>query len=222
MSDSKPTNPKDILALKKLPLSLVPFTAIVGMATAFLEGALKYGRFNWRVKGVKASVYIDAELRHLAKYFNGQDRDKATRVHHLDNAMACLAIIRDAEVNGVLIDDRAPAPDPDRMAAFIDEQESLVAHLQDLFKDHAPHQYTIADSGKSRVAEKPVLRIGATIRTRGGTVGEVVHFDGESWLLKCSDGWEVNDNDLYPGLKIGDQGWWCNADDVAQVLSWAQ
>lgn len=148
MSDTKPSNPKDILALKKLPLSLVPFTLIIGAATAFLEGALKYGRFNWRVKGVKASVYVDALLRHVAKYFNGQDRDKATRVHHLDNAIACLAIIRDAEVNGVLEDDRAPAPDPDRMAAFIDEQESLVAHLQELFKGHNPHQYTIADTRK--------------------------------------------------------------------------
>lgn len=146
MSDLKPTNPKDILAGKRIPLSLVPWSAIIGMATAFLEGALKYGRFNWRIKGVKTSIYIDAQLRHTAKYFNGQDRDKATRVHHLDNAMACLAIIRDAEINGCLIDDRAPAGDPDRMAAFIDEQESLVAHLQELFKDHSPHQYTIKDT----------------------------------------------------------------------------
>lgn len=146
MSDLKPTNPKDILASKRISLSLVPFTALIGMATAFLEGALKYGRFNWRIKGVKASIYIDANLRHTAKYFNGQDRDKATRVHHLDNAMACLAIIRDAEVHGCLIDDRAPAVDPDRMATFIDEQESVIAHLQELFKDHKPHQYTIDDT----------------------------------------------------------------------------
>jgi hypothetical protein len=153
LSDTKSTNPKDVLAGKKLSLSLVPWTAIIGMATAFLEGALKYGRFNWRIKGVKASIYVDANLRHIAKYFNGQDRDRTTRVHHLDNAMACLAIIRDAEVNGALIDDRAPAPDPDRMAAFIDEQESLVAHLQELFKDHNPHQYTISDTRSSRNLE---------------------------------------------------------------------
>jgi len=142
----KPTNPKDVLGSKKISLSLVPWTAIIGMATAFLEGALKYGRFNWRVKGVRASIYVDANLRHLAKYFNGQTRDKATRVHHLDNAMACLAIMRDAEVYGCLVDDRVPAVDPDRMAEFIDEQESIVEHLQTLFSAHNPHQYTIADT----------------------------------------------------------------------------
>ncbi len=150
MSETKnpyPTgNPKDLVAGAKIDLTLVPFTAIVGMATAFLEGALKYGRFNFRVKGVRASVYVAALLRHLFKWYNGQNQDKDTRVHHLDNAMACLAILRDATVYDKLIDDRAPADDPDTMARFIDSQADVIAHLQQLFKGHSPHQYTIADT----------------------------------------------------------------------------
>ena len=154
MSETKnpyPTgNPKDLVAGGKIDITLVPFSAIVGMATAFLEGALKYGRFNWRIKGVRASVYVSALLRHIFKWYNGQDQDRDTQVHHIDNAMACLAIIRDAIVYGKLIDDRAPAEDPDAMAKFIDSQANVIKHLQSLFKDHTPHQYTIGDTRDER------------------------------------------------------------------------
>lgn len=144
--DVKATNPKDIIGSKKIDLGLVPVTLTIGAATAFLEGALKYGRFNWRVAGVRVSVYIAALLRHVFKYYNGQNADSKTRVLHIDNAIACLGIIRDAEVYGKLVDDRPPCPDTDAVAEMIDAQEEIVAHLNELFKSHAPHQYTIADT----------------------------------------------------------------------------
>jgi len=59
MSD-KPTNPKDALAVSKLPLHLVPDTVKLYAALAFAEGAAKYGGYNWRVAGVHASVYRSA------------------------------------------------------------------------------------------------------------------------------------------------------------------
>lgn len=146
MSDTKPSNPKEIIGSKKLSMSLVPWTLMVCAARAFLEGALKYGRFNWRIAGVSASTYLDAIKRHLAKWENGQNCDPKTRVHHLDNAIACLAIIRDAELYGMLTDDRPPCPDPDRMAELIDADGALIAHLKYEFRDHASKQYTIADT----------------------------------------------------------------------------
>jgi hypothetical protein len=146
VSDTKPSNPKDIIGSSKLDLGLVPYTLIVCAATALLEGALKYGRFNWRIAGVRASIYHAALLRHLAKWWNGQNKDKVTRVHHLDNAIACLTILRDAELYGKLTDDRPPCPDPDAMADVIDAQGELIAHLKTLFKDHHPYQYTIDDT----------------------------------------------------------------------------
>jgi hypothetical protein len=118
----------------------------MGAATAFLEGALKYGRYNWRVAGVRASIYHAAARRHLAKWWNGQDRDSKTRVHHLDSAIACLGIIRDAELYNKLVDDRPPAPNPDLMAILIDEASEPVAYLKDFFKAFSPHQYTIDDT----------------------------------------------------------------------------
>ena len=146
MSDTKLTNPKDAIGIKKIDMGLVPDTTLIGLAKAFMEGALKYGRFNWRIAGVRASVYNAAHKRHMAKWWNGQNEDPQTRVHHLDNAMACIAILRDAELYGKLTDDRPPCPDPDAMARAIDAAADGVVFLQETFKDHLPYQYTIADT----------------------------------------------------------------------------
>ena len=143
---TKASNPKDIIGSRKLDLTLVPMTLIIFAAKGFLEGALKYGRFNWRIAGVSAAIYIAAALRHIFKWWNGQDIDPVTKVPHLASAIACLGIIMDAELFKKLKDDRPPCPDPDAMARLIDEAEMDVAHLKDLFKDHSPYQFTIADT----------------------------------------------------------------------------
>jgi hypothetical protein len=143
MISLKPTNPKDIIGSGKLPLGLVPDTIDVQVALAFLEGGLKYGRYNWRIAGVRASIYREALDRHMKRWWNGQDRDPKTRVKHLASISACAGILLDAELCGKLEDDRPPsAPIWD----LIDEQEEIIAHLKELFKDHNPKQYTIADS----------------------------------------------------------------------------
>lgn len=144
--ETKASNPKDIIGSRKLDVGLVPWSAIVGMAKALWEGAVKYGRFNWRIAGVRAGIYHAACQRHLAKWWNGQRCDPKTRVHHLDSAMACLAIMRDAELYGKLEDDRPPCPDPDAMAMLIDEAEEDLAHIREVFRDHNPRQFTIADT----------------------------------------------------------------------------
>ncbi len=141
--DSKPSNPKDAIGSTKLHLELVPDTAIAMMSLAFLEGALKYGRFNWRVAGVRASVYRAAGDRHRKKWWNGEWEDPKTRVPHLASSMACDAIIIDAWACNKLIDDRPP---PAEFARMVDEAEENVRHLMSMFKDHHPKQYTIEDA----------------------------------------------------------------------------
>lgn len=141
-TDTKPSNPKDMIGSTKLPLHLVPTTGIEEEALAFLEGALKYGKFNWRAAGVRTSIYLDAIKRHLHKYENGEDRDPVTMVHHLANIRACTNIILDAGLNNMLTDDRAPrSPN----SQHIDATVSRVAHLKELFRDHNPHQYSLLD-----------------------------------------------------------------------------
>jgi hypothetical protein len=103
-------NPKDIQGYKKVDLSLVPDFAIFHEAHAFLDGARKYGPFNWRDNAVLARVYIAAAQRHIAYWAAGEETAKDSKVHHLGHARACLAILIDAQATGNLIDDRAKSP----------------------------------------------------------------------------------------------------------------
>lgn len=142
MLDSKPTNPKDAIGATKLPMGAVPDSLIAEAAMAFLEGALKYGRFNWRVAGVRSSIYHDALRRHTSRWWNGEDKDPTTRVKHLASVIACAGILLDAELCGKLNDDRPPRAPIGDLIGSLDE---TVAHLKELFKDHHPHQHSIAD-----------------------------------------------------------------------------
>jgi hypothetical protein len=145
MSESKPTNPKDAMGVRKLPMHLVPGSAKAYLTMAFMEGALKYGKYNWRVAGVRASIYLDAMERHMEKYKNGEDIDKDTKVPHLASIMACCAIILDADLCDKLNDDRPPRAD---VSKLIDDLAGHVGYLKEFYKDENPHQCTINDDIK--------------------------------------------------------------------------
>lgn len=136
---TKDGNPKEAIGASKLAFHLVPDTLGAYAATAFYEGASKYGAYNWRVAGVRASTYKAAAERHIRKWFNGQDHDPATKVHHLANAIACLGIILDAEVAGKLNDDRPPSVDLD---GLIEALTKTQAHVQELNKACNPTHHT--------------------------------------------------------------------------------
>lgn len=106
--DLKATNPKDCVGTKKVPFSTVPSNVTAEVGLAMLEGARKYGRHNYRVSGVSASVYYDAALRHLAQWWEGEDIDKDSGLPHVVKAIACLYVLRDAESQSMLTDDRPP------------------------------------------------------------------------------------------------------------------
>lgn len=107
--ETKDTNPKDAIGIKKVPFSLIPENVLAELSLAFLEGARKYRSYNWRVAGVRASVYIDALRRHLGAWVNGEDIDPDSGLSHLVKAMACLVILRDSMMVGNWVDDRPPA-----------------------------------------------------------------------------------------------------------------
>lgn len=151
MSD-KPTNPKDALAVSKLPLHLVPDTVKVYAAMAFAEGAAKYGGYNWRVAGVRASVYRSALERHLAKWWNGEWADEKTGVPHLASVIACAGIILDANLVGKLTDDRPPAAP---LGPLVDGMEAEVRRLLEMFKDSTPRHQTIAESHVNEHGSRP-------------------------------------------------------------------
>jgi len=138
MTDEKDTNPKDAAATTRLDLSLFPDSAVAYGALAMTEGHLKYGGYNYRERGVLASVYVAACRRHLAKWWNGNGKDPKTGVPHLASAIACLAILVDAIETRVLKDDRPPASGMEELFRTF---ESRTKHLQVLYPD-GPGRYT--------------------------------------------------------------------------------
>lgn len=101
-----PPNPKDRCGIKKVSLSKFPMTALAHGAHAMMDGAYKYGPYNWRENAVISSIYIDAALRHIGFWFDGEENAEDSDVHHLGHAIACIAIILDAQTTCNLIDDR--------------------------------------------------------------------------------------------------------------------
>lgn len=105
---SKDTNPKDAVGTRKVPLSTVPAPVMAEVGLAILEGARKYGRHNWRVAGIRASVYYDATLRHLMAWWEGEDVDPDSGLSHVTKAIASLVVLRDAMLRDNVTDDRPP------------------------------------------------------------------------------------------------------------------
>lgn len=162
-AETKPTNPKDAIGATKLPMHLIPGTAKAHLALAFLEGALKYGKYNWRVAGVRASIYLDAMERHMEKWKNGEDVDPLTCVPHLASVMACCAIILDARAVGKLNDDRPPSAP---VSETIDALAPIVRYLQSLYEGESPHQFTIEDSQWQPESQHPSTTPSTTERPR--------------------------------------------------------
>lgn len=152
MSDTKATNPKDAIANDKLPLHLVPDTLDIYAAAAFAEGDSKYGGYNWRIAGVRASVYYSALMRHMKKWWNGQWADPKTQVPHLANAVACLGIIVDAIETDKLVDDRPPSVILD---SVIGDMESSIKFVRNVNADKNPRRYTIDDTPPATEPNQP-------------------------------------------------------------------
>lgn len=137
-------NPKDTIGLTKLPMHLWPEAASMYGCLGLLDGALKYGRNNWRAAGIYYTVYIDAARRHLTAILEGEEVDPDSGLPHLSHALATMGIIADALMTGKLIDDRNFNGAGYR--SLVEELTPHVARLQEKHADKNPKHYTIADN----------------------------------------------------------------------------
>lgn len=125
------TNPKDRLGAKKPRLSLIPPSGLVYAALAMQYGAEEkeiknpdgtitygYGAYNWRQKKVQSMIYLEACMRHLLSWLDGEESAEDSGVPHLGHAIACLLILIDAKETGNMVDNR---PSPGAMAALIEK-----------------------------------------------------------------------------------------------------
>jgi hypothetical protein len=104
--NEKQTNPKDVLGIKKVPLHCIPCGPLLELGLGMMEGGRKYGAHNYREMGVKASVYYDAAMRHLIAWWEGEDIDPDSGLHHVSKAMTALLVLRDSMLMGNHVDDR--------------------------------------------------------------------------------------------------------------------
>lgn len=153
-SSTKPSNPKDTVGIRKAPMSTVSAAVMAEVGVAMLEGAAKYGRHNYRAVGVRSSVYYDATMRHLMSWWEGEDIDPdtmdvddagvpvpGTGLSHITKAITSLVVLRDAMIQGMVEDDRAP-----RSMEFFKRLNKMAGEILDRHADKAPKHYTIADS----------------------------------------------------------------------------
>jgi hypothetical protein len=123
------TNPKDLVGKFKALISSVPAPVLFEVGVALLEGALKYGRHNYRVTPVKASIYYDATFRHLTAWWEGEDIDPDSDLSHVTKAIASLVVLRDAMIQNKFVDDRPPKT----ITSWLPELNKLVAKLHEKY-----------------------------------------------------------------------------------------
>lgn len=99
-------NPKDRVGATKVDLTLIPTSAKVALALALMDGATKYGPYNWRVEPVQLRTYIGAAERHLEDFKESEEIARDSLIDHLGHVMACCAIMIDAMSQGTFVDDR--------------------------------------------------------------------------------------------------------------------
>ena len=130
----KPTNPKDVVGVRKVPFSCLPCGPLAEAAIGMQEGAMKYGRHNYRDEGVLASTYYDAVYRHMMDWWEGEDIDPDSGLNHITKAMASLVVLRDGMICNKWIDDRPPvAPE-----GFFQNLDKLAAEIVDRYPDAKP------------------------------------------------------------------------------------
>lgn len=86
-------------------LSMTPYAALVEEARVMMFGMDKYGRDNWR-NGFKWTRLIDAALRHLHAFNEGENNDPESGISHLAHARCCLAFLIEFEKTHPELDDR--------------------------------------------------------------------------------------------------------------------
>jgi hypothetical protein len=124
-------NPKDLVGSTKVSITKLPAITTVMGAMAMMDGAGKYGPYNWRGKKVIASIYVDALMRHAMAWFEGQESAGDSQVHHLGHVVACAGILLDAQATGNLVDDRptvacVPGQEGNWFTILLDKLSSII------------------------------------------------------------------------------------------------
>lgn len=153
-------NPKTRLGIVKPSLSAVPATALFHLARAMMDGVEKYGIYNWREKDVPARIYIDAAMRHILSWADGEEVAEDSKVHHLAHAMACCAIVLDAYEHGALVDDRGlPGKSPEVLRRMSEELKKAAEHREEMLAKEKSELRAAVSAERNRVIQETAERM---------------------------------------------------------------
>lgn len=77
----------------KLRFDLIPQAPLFELAKVYTMGASKYDDWNW-ANGIKYSRVFAALMRHLWKWWRGEEIDPEDGQHHLDSVAWCAFTLR--------------------------------------------------------------------------------------------------------------------------------
>ena len=89
----------------KAPLGLLDRYALEQTSLVMGFGAAKYGRDNWR-GGIAYSRLINAALRHLMAFNDGEDIDPESGLPHTAHLACCVMFLQNMEHTRKDLDDR--------------------------------------------------------------------------------------------------------------------
>ena len=86
-------------------MSLIDPFFLTAVAQVLTFGATKYDAHNWR-GGIAVSRLLDAALRHINAFNDGQDNDPESGLPHMAHAACCLMFINNMVATHPHLDDR--------------------------------------------------------------------------------------------------------------------
>lgn len=147
------TNPKDAVGVSKWrQYFCVPYRVMWEVGVGMLEGAMKYGRFNYRITGVQASIYIDATRGHIDAWCEGQDDDPDTGLSHITKAICSLLVLRDGMIEGNFVDDRAP-----RHQSMDEHTKKLQGIVDGMFKKYPEPKAPLTETDRKPSIFEPLV-----------------------------------------------------------------
>lgn len=99
-------NPKKLRGDGKPGLANLPVPVLLEVAKGMDEGEQKYGFYNWREVDIDVKTYYNSTMRHLMSWWNGEDIDPDSDIHHISKAISSLLVLRDSMLSGEVIDNR--------------------------------------------------------------------------------------------------------------------
>lgn len=93
----------------KPPLGLLSREALVQVARVLAFGAAKYDAHNWR-QGIAWQRPLDAAMRHILAFNEGEDNDTETGLSHLAHAMCELMFVLEFQHTHPELDNRFKHP----------------------------------------------------------------------------------------------------------------